>query len=317
MSSPTYLIDASIYIFQAYFSPYSAAESEDGEDVSAFVGFLQFLLSLQRRELPTSGAVAMDNALFSGFRHQLSPDYKSNRELPDDNLAWQLGLCAEAALALGWPVFASERFEADDIIGTLSHRVREEGGDDGVCIVSKDKDLAQLIKSEKDVMWDFTANRRRGRLELEKDMGVPTQLIPDYLGLVGDAVDCIAGVPGIGPVKAKALIAEFGSIETMYADLGRVAIMPLRGARTLAAKLAAFEDQARLCKLLATVVERPEDCAEPFALATSQELSLQQPDPQLISSVLTEARLPSALAGTLENASLNLRERQEHSGGVY
>lgn len=312
MSAPTYLIDASIYIFQAYFSPYSVALSDEGDDVSAFVGFLQFLLSLQRREQPVQGAVAMDNALFSGFRHQLSADYKSNRELPDENLAWQLGLCAEAALALGWPVYASEIFEADDIIGTLAHRVRSDAQYAGVCVVSKDKDLAQLIKSEQDVMWDFTANRRRNRAQLERDMGVPTPLIPDYLGLVGDAVDCISGVPGIGPVKARALIAAFGSIEALYADLGRVAIMPMRGARTLAAKLEAFEEQARLCKLLATVVEQPDECEEEFALASLQSLALQQPDTQVFSAVLAEAKLSGGLAQSLESASRSLLHREKN-----
>lgn len=315
MSGHTYLIDASIYIFQAYFSPYSTAVSEEDEDVSAFVGFLQFLLSLQRREQPARGAVAMDNALFSGFRHQLSAEYKSNRELPDDNLAWQLGLCAEAALALGWPVYASERFEADDIIGTLAHSVRSEADEGGVCIVSKDKDLAQLIKSEQDVMWDFTANRRRNRFQLEKDMGVPTSLIPDYLGLVGDAVDCIAGVPGIGPVKARALIAAFGSIEALYADLGRVAIMPMRGAKALAAKLEAFEEQARLCKVLATVVEQPQECDEEFAVASLHNLSLQLPDSQSFSAVLAEARLPRGLSESLGNLMRSLS--QSEIGGAY
>ena len=102
MSTPVYLIDASIYIFQAYFSPYNEMSDEDGEDMSAFVGFLQFLMTLQRRARPYAGAVAMDNALFTGFRHALSPSYKSNRELPDENLARQLTYCAQAAAALGF-----------------------------------------------------------------------------------------------------------------------------------------------------------------------------------------------------------------------
>ncbi len=305
MSSPAFLIDASIYIFQAYFSPYNEVRDAEGEDMSAFVGFLQFLLTLQRRERPSRGAIAMDNALFSGFRHALCPDYKSNRELPDENLARQLGLCAAAASALGWPVFASERFEADDIIGTLAQRTRSLGIE-AVCIVSRDKDLAQLVESDGDFMWDFTANRRRDRVALERELGISTTLIPDYLGLVGDAVDCIAGVPGIGPVKARALLQHFGTIEAMYENLDQVSLLPLRGAKSLVAKLSAHEAQARLSKRLATIVKEPVDCVEPFALVDEDGVSLSSPQLSALELVCTDAQLPSALTGRLLSSCAGL-----------
>lgn len=310
-ASPLYLIDASIYIFQAYFSPYNEVSDDQGEDISAIVGFIQFLLSLQRRERPSFGAIAMDNALFTGFRHQLSQDYKSNRELPDENLARQLGLCADSAMALGWPVFASEEFEADDIIGTLAERsraTRPQSHTDGVCIVSRDKDLAQLIKEDSDIMWDYSGNKRRSRAEIEAELGLPTTAIPDYLGLVGDAVDCIAGVPGVGPVKAKALLSHFGDIETMFENLAEVAQLSFRGAKSLASTLSTFEEQALLCKKLATIVREPECCREAFSLVDHQELQLSDPRPLEFAALLREAGLPSGMRQRFERAADALLE---------
>jgi DNA polymerase-1 len=295
--APLYLIDASIYIFQAYFSPYNTQSNQEGDDLSAFAGFVQFLLTLQRRERPLAGAVAMDNALFTGFRHALSADYKSNRELPDENLALQLGLCADAAAALGWPVFASELYEADDIIGTLANQARTADADGrmgSLCIVSRDKDLAQLIRTDDDVMWDFSGNRRRVRRQIEAELGLPTRSIPDYLGLVGDAVDCIAGVPGVGPVKARGLLAHFGTLEALFENLHEVPGLPLRGASKLAATLAAQEEQALLCKRLATIVQSPEACSEPFSVARSPDLLLRRVDPGEFARVLTESGLANA-----------------------
>ncbi|MBL6753702.1 MAG: flap endonuclease [Pseudomonadales bacterium] len=310
-AAPVYLLDASIYIFQAYFSPYNNSVDEAGQDLSAFVGFAQFLMSLYRRERPLSGAVAMDNALFTGFRHALSEEYKSNRELPDENLARQLDFCARAADVLGWPVFASTRYEADDIIGTLAKRSRSSGAVDtqgGVCIVSRDKDLAQLIRAEADVLWDFSSNRRRSRTDIERELGIPTTCIPDYLGLVGDSVDCIAGVPGVGPVKAAALLSEFGTMDGIYSNLDEVAAMPLRGAKALASKLSVFETQARRCKLLATIVEEPEDSSEAFANASIADLALVSPNLNEFSKLLEEARVPKVQLARMSEALVRLVE---------
>lgn len=310
-AAPIYLLDASIYIFQAYFSPYNDSVDEAGEDISAFVGFVQFLMSLYRRERPVAGAVAMDNALFTGFRHALSEEYKSNRELPDENLARQLDFCARAADALGWPVFASTRYEADDIIGTLAKRSRDGGGgraQRGVCIVTRDKDLAQLIRAESDILWDFSSNRRRSRTDIERELGIPTTCIPDYLGLVGDTVDCISGVPGVGPVKAAALLSEFGTLDGIYSNLHKVAAMPLRGAKTLASKLGVFESQARHCKLLATIVEEPNDCSDAFANASYADLAIAPPNINEFSNLLGEARVPKMQSTRMTEALARLLE---------
>ena len=93
--STYYLVDGSIYIFQSHFSPYVECFDTQGNDLSAVYGFTQFLLQFLRRVKPTLIAVALDESLFTGFRHKLCPIYKSNRELPDENLAMQLKACRE------------------------------------------------------------------------------------------------------------------------------------------------------------------------------------------------------------------------------
>lgn len=270
-----YLVDGSIYIFQSHFSPYVECFDIDGNDLSAVYGFTQFLLQFLRRVKPRRIAVALDESLFSGFRHGLCPHYKSNRELPDENLAMQLGACREICSILGLASYASEKYEADDIIGTLSTRMsRLLPGDPALCIVTRDKDLSQLLKTDKDYMWDYSGNRKRYRADIEKEFGVRPEQFPDYLGLVGDAVDCITGVPGVGPVKAKELLRAFATMDGIYENLGSVAALPLRGAAGLAAKLETHQAQARLSRALATIVCDASDRHEGFAHAVPSSLDV-------------------------------------------
>lgn len=262
-----YLIDASIYIFQAHFSPYVECFDTRGEDLSAVYGFSQFLLQFLGRTSATHVAVAHDESLFCGFRHDLCPGYKSNRELPDENLAMQLRACQEICNELGLASYSSRQFEADDIIGTLSTRCRGGLIDKKkplIEIVSRDKDLAQLLIGGQDRLWDYQGNRRRNRDDIYSELGIHPEQLPDYLGLIGDAVDCISGVPGVGPVKARELLQRFESIEGVYANLDEVKNLPLRGARGLQQKLADHREEAELSKLLATIVCDVNDPKETF-----------------------------------------------------
>ncbi|GJM14376.1 MAG: exodeoxyribonuclease IX [Pseudohongiella sp.] len=274
-----FLVDGSIYIFQSHFSPYVECFDVDGNDLSAVYGFTQFLMQFLRRVKPDRIAVALDESLFSGFRHDLCPNYKSNRELPDENLAMQLKACREICSILGMASYASEKYEADDIIGTLSVRMSELlPGDPALCIVSRDKDLAQLLRSDRDYMWDYSGNKRRYRADIEKEFGVSPEQFPDYLGLVGDSVDCITGVPGVGPVKAKELLRNFTTMDGIYANLDAVAALPLRGAAGLAAKLQAHQADAVLSRNLATIICDASDRHEGFANAVASSLELSEVD---------------------------------------
>jgi 5'-3' exonuclease len=278
-NSTYYLVDGSIYIFQSHFSPHVECFDVDGNDLSAVYGFTQFLLQFLRRVKPDRIAVALDESLFSGFRHDLCPNYKSNRELPDENLAMQLKGCREICSILGMASYASKKYEADDIIGTLSVRMSELlQGDPALCIVTRDKDLSQLLKTDKDYMWDYSGNRRRYRADIQEEFGVSPEQFADYLGLVGDAVDCITGVPGVGPVKAKELLRNFASMDGIYENLGAVAGLSLRGAAGLASKLEAHQGQARLSRELATIICDANDRHEGFAHAVPSSLEVADID---------------------------------------
>lgn len=245
-----HLVDASPYVFRAYYSIPASVRDPSGAPVNALRGFGDFLLRLLSEERPTHLAVAFDQSLTTSFRNERFPAYKAQRALPPPELEAQLAACRALADALGAATFADARFEADDLIATLLEPHARRGG--RAVIVTNDKDLAQLV-SERVTLYDFAKGERLGPSEVRARFGVAPGQIPDFLGLAGDAVDGIPGVAGIGAKGAAALLAEFGSLDALYRGLERVAELPLRGARSLAAKLAAGRGTAFLSRELATV----------------------------------------------------------------
>lgn len=295
-----YLIDASIYIFQAHFSPYTECYDSDNNDLSAVYGFMRFLLQFINRIKPSHIAIARDESLFSGFRHQLCPYYKSNRELPDENLKTQLDACALVCDAMGLANFASRVYEADDILGTLATRLsRLENPQLATCIVSRDKDLAQLLVNERNYLWDFSGNRKRYRQDVFDEYGVYPEQFPDYLGLVGDSVDVISGVPNVGPVKAKALLGEYSSIEAIYENLDSVANLKIRGAKSLPSVLADNLAKAQLSKVLATIECDVTESSESFASTQYEDLKIGVPDRGGFQSILRDLDFQNAESESL------------------
>ena len=160
MPEPYYLIDASVYIFRSYFGLpenwYSqnsghglSQESHIGQEsypTQAVYGYLNFLLTLLEAESPNYIAAAFDESLGTCFRNTIYPEYKANRVLPDAALAFQLNACVEVTRLLGVASFASETYEADDIVGTLAKVGRES--DHKIIVITGDKDLSQLIVSD-------------------------------------------------------------------------------------------------------------------------------------------------------------------------
>lgn len=276
MASPVYLIDASIYIFQAHFSPQFQVWSKRSEDRSAFAGFARFLLRFLQVTRAQKLAVAFDESLFSGFRHQLYADYKSNRVLPDDNLARQLKACADLCQVLGVAAYASRNYEADDIIGTLSTCVRREQTPElatPVVIVTRDKDLSQLLAREQDSLWDFNAGVRRHRQDIFDHYGIWPEQFPCFLGLTGDSIDCIPGVPGVGPVAARHLLQHFTDLDALFAQLEAIPGLGFRGAGRCRQLLAEHREQALLSRQLARIVSC-EDLSESFVMETSDALQV-------------------------------------------
>ena len=219
-------MDASIYIFRAYFSIPDNFYTKSGKAVNAVYGYTNFLLDLLERK-PTYILAAFDKSLTRCFRNDLYPAYKANRALPDENLLFQLSKCEEITQLLGIHSLSLERYEADDIIGSLYKKFSLPK-----IIVTKDKDLGQLI-GRRDVLWDF-ANGSYSRVKDIKDkLGIWPKQIPDYLALAGDPVDNIPGAPGIGTKTAKALLSNFGSLKQIYASLDQILDINLRGAKKI------------------------------------------------------------------------------------
>lgn len=247
---PIYLIDASPYIFRAYFSIPSSIRTPEGAPANAVYGYTAFLLDLLKREQPSHLAVAFDGSLTTSFRNEIYPAYKAQRELPPAELEAQLDACWEVTKALGMAAYIDDRFEADDIIGTLIAKLAKHEGK--FVVVSGDKDLAQLV-NKRVALWDFAKDRRFDEKAVKQHFGVRPNQIIDLLALMGDAVDNIPGVKGIGEKTAVALLEKFASIEDIFEKLERVEKMAVRGAAGIRAKLEQGREHAFLSKDLATI----------------------------------------------------------------
>ncbi len=274
--APTaYLIDASIYIFRAWFSVPDSMRGEGGMPVNAVYGFCRFLTEFVERSQAQHVAVAFDESLTQSFRNEIYPQYKMNRELPPQELSDQFKLCRRVAEAAGLYCVAHDRFEADDLIATAAKSMRDNGFRIG--IVSGDKDLAQVLRGH-DFWWDFARDRQLGAAQVVDKFGVPPEAIQDFLGLCGDAVDNIPGVPGVGPKTATALLQQFGSMEAVYQNLDHIKHLKFRGAKSMAAKLREHQEQAQLSKELATVSYKAPISSAPDDLRrrSAEITSLQQ-----------------------------------------
>ena len=245
--SRVYLIDASIYIFRAWFSVPDSLTSSAGEPINAVQGFAGFLAGFLSEVRPDHVAVVFDESLTTSFRYDIYSAYKANREPAPPELKRQFEMCRLLVAVLGLAGYSSDRYEADDLIGTLAEGLRPKGF--SIEILSADKDLAQLVE-DNDVLWDYTGNRRHASADIPKLLGVRPGQVADWLALSGDAVDNIPGVPGIGAKTAAALLAAFGSLDGLYADLDAVSRCGIRGAARISRLLGEHEDTARLAREL-------------------------------------------------------------------
>lgn len=246
------LIDSSIYIFKSYFSlPEKWHAEENQYPTHALYGFTNFLLELLKKQQPDYIFCAFDESLQTGFRHQLSPTYKKNRELPDEALAFQLNACRQLCRVLGITEMASNKYEADDLLGAMASKLRQAGIQP--VIISRDKDLTQIIQKG-DLYWDLGKSQPKDHKQLEQDLGVRCDQMADYLALVGDASDSITGVPGIGPKTARELLSWMPSVADIIDRKDQLEDLPVRGARKLSDKITHHQEQLLLSLKLATIV---------------------------------------------------------------
>ena len=265
-----YVIDASIYVFRAWFSIPDDMQDGDGNPVNALYGFTRFLGDFLEHTRPQHVAVAFDNSLDTCFRNEIYPPYKANRDPAPDELKQQFDRCRQVARALGLPDFAEKRFEADDIIGTLVTSMREQGMRS--TILTRDKDMSQLLDAG-DTLWDYAGNRRIAYKDVRDSYGARAEQMVDFLALAGDSVDNIPGVRGVGPKTATALLDHFDSLDDIYARLDEVAGVPVRGAGKLGARLAAHKEDALLSrKLSAIACDVPMDTRRDSVLRQSPNL---------------------------------------------
>ncbi len=269
MPSVLYLVDASVFIFRAYYSVPIDVVDPDGNPVNAVHGFARFLGELLQKEKPRHIAVAFDESLEQSYRNEIYPAYKANREPAPVELKRQFALCREVVDALGVAQYGSSRYEADDIIGTLATRARAAGWP--VTIVSRDKDLTQLISAQ-DTYYDAIAEVRYGYDDIEERFGVIPERMADFLALMGDAVDNIPGVPGVGRKTAATLLKHFHTLPGVYDNLAEIPRLKFRGSAFVAESLREHRDSAFLSRQLTGIA-----CDMPLE-ATLDELERGRPD---------------------------------------
>jgi DNA polymerase-1 len=247
--APLVLVDGSSYLYRAFHALPPLATSK-GMQTGAVKGVLNMLKSL-RKQYPESPFAVVFDARGGTFRDHIFADYKANRPPMPDDLREQVEPLHASVRALGFPLLCVEGVEADDVIGTLARQAAGEGRD--VVISTGDKDMAQLVCPHVTLVNTMTGLVMDPAGVVEK-FGIGPGLIIDYLALMGDKIDNIPGVPGIGEKTAVGLLAGIGGgLDVIYANLARVAELPLRGARSLAAKLEEHKEMAYLSYRLATI----------------------------------------------------------------
>jgi DNA polymerase I len=259
-----YLVDGSGYIFRAYHKLPPMTDPQ-GTPVNAVFGFAtmiwKLILDLNDAEHPTHLAVILDAAKHS-FRMDIYPEYKANRPEPPEDLRPQFPLIRDAVRAFSAPCIEQSGFEADDIIASYAVAARAKGWK--VTIVSSDKDLMQLIQPGID-MLDTMKNAHLGEAAVFDKFGVTPDKVIEVQALMGDSVDNVPGVPGIGPKTAAELIQQYGDLETLLSRASEIKQQKRRE------NLIEFAELARISKQLVTLKQ---DVPLPIPL---DELVLKKP----------------------------------------
>jgi DNA polymerase I len=273
-----FLIDGYSNIFRAFYAIRNLSNSQ-GQPTNAVYGFVTMLRKLLREQAPELVGVALDVSRKT-VRSERYEEYKANRAPMPEELRAQVPWIRQALAAYRIPVLEQPNYEADDVLGTLADKAAAEGYD--VVLVSADKDLMQLVgphvslyHTGRDKLYDAAG--------VEEDFGVPPAKVADVLALMGDAVDNVPGVPGIGEKGARSLIAEYGTLEELLARAGEVSRKAYREG------LEQHAEAARLSKELVTIHR---DLPIPLEPAKLQH---DPPDPEALRQLFTELEFFSLL----------------------
>ncbi|EGU56909.1 DNA polymerase I [Vibrio nigripulchritudo ATCC 27043] len=246
--NPLILIDGSSYLYRA-FHAYPGTMSNGDIPTNAVYGVVNMLRSMMRQFSSERIAVVFD-AKGKTFRDDMYPEYKANRPPMPDDLRCQIEPLYEVIKAMGLPLICVPGVEADDVIGTLAAQASKAGMP--VLISTGDKDMAQLV-DENVTLINTMTNVVMDREGVVDKFGIPPELIIDYLALMGDKVDNIPGVPGVGDKTATALLQGVGGLDKLYDNLDDIAPLGFRGSKTMAKKLIDNKDNAYLSYELATI----------------------------------------------------------------
>ncbi|WNW12671.1 DNA polymerase I [Pseudomonas sp. DTU_2021_1001937_2_SI_NGA_ILE_001] len=283
--APLVLVDGSSYLYRAFHALPPLTTSK-GLPTGAVKGVLNMLKSL-RKQYPDSPFAVVFDAKGGTFRDELFAEYKANRPSMPDDLRVQIDLLHACVKALSYPMLCVEGVEADDVIGTLARS--SAAAQRPVVISTGDKDMAQLVDGHITLVNTMTGSVLDVAGVKEK-FGVGPEHIIDYLALMGDKVDNIPGVPGVGEKTATGLLVGIGGgLADLYANLDAVAALPIRGAKTLGAKLAEHRDMAFLSYELATI-----KCDVPLDVQID-ELVIGEPDREKLVELYTELEFKSWL----------------------
>lgn len=261
-TSPMILVDGSSYLYRA-FHAIPPLTTSDGQPTNAIRGVISMIRSLMGK-YPESPMVVVFDAKGKTFRDDLYTEYKSHRPPMPDDLRVQIEPIHRMIEAMGLPLVIIEGVEADDVIGTIAKVVGGQGRD--VIVSTGDKDMAQLV-TERVTLVNTMTDTTLDIQGVKDKFGIPPELIIDYLALMGDKVDNIPGVPGVGEKTALAMLQGIGSINDIYSRLDDIAALGFRGSKTMAKKMEDNREMAELSYLLATIKCDVELPFEPQALA--------------------------------------------------
>lgn len=289
-TAPLILVDGSSYLYRAFHAMPSLTSSQ-GQETGAVRGVISMLRRMEK-DFPDSPVAVIFDAKGKTFRDDIYPDYKANRPPMPDELRSQIQPIHDIINAMGLPLLIIDGVEADDVIGTLANQAVDQGIE--VVVSTGDKDMAQLVNSHVtlvNTMNDTTMDPKG----VEDKFGIPPELIIDFLALMGDKVDNIPGVPGVGEKTALGLLQGIGSLTRIYDNLDKIKDLSFRGAKTMAKKLEDNKDEAFLSYQLATIKT---DVDLPVGLA---DIARPNPDKDALLAQFKKYEFKSWIA-ELENA---------------
>lgn len=312
--APLVLVDGSSYLYRAYHALPPLTNSK-GQPTGAVKGVVNMMRRL-RKDYPASQIAVIFDAKGKTFRDDIYADYKANRPPMPDDLRPQVQPIHDIVQAMGLPLFVIDGVEADDVIGTLALQATEKKMP--VIISTGDKDMAQLVNEHVTLVNTMTETV----LDIpgvHAKYGFGPELMIDYLALMGDKVDNIPGVPGVGEKTAQGLIQGAGGLDAIYADLEKIRTLSFRGAKTMPEKLIEHRDMAYLSYRLATIktdVELPFGPAEIICTPADNQRLLELFDELEFKTWVTELSKAPASAAPATAAIANELAVAESSAPV-